>query len=99
MRIKPQRPNGVLYDADGRIVYRFGGFQPGHAVTVPDYVDPTRDPIYTATEKPGSEGYEIEADPERDDLPDPTFPNLAALSEPDIAEGLVVAGLSGVADE
>lgn len=75
-QFKPERPNGVLFDAAGNVVYRFGTFDTDRYYEVPDYVDPFHGIEYADSPTPGRElGRPIEADPGREDLPNPIGPN------------------------
>lgn len=38
-QFKPEESAGVLFDAAGRVAYRFGNFNPGEWYEVPDYID------------------------------------------------------------
>lgn len=72
----PEKPNGVLYDARGRVVLRFGEFDVGEWYAVADHIDPFHGIDYSDSPTPGAAlGKPIEADPNRDDLPNPTPPD------------------------
>lgn len=71
--LSPEEPNGVLFDAEGRVVVLFAGLDTSTAHPVGEAVDPSKQPEYTAG-PPRSAGRRIEADADRPDLPDPTPP-------------------------
>jgi len=71
-RFKPEQPAGVLFDAKGRVVYRFGNFNAGEWYEVPDYIDGFHGVRYG--EGPANPGPTREAGTE-ERLPDPTPPD------------------------
>jgi len=76
--LRPDEPNGVLLDARGRVAYRFGEFATGEEHEIPAYIDGFHGVEYAESPAPGKAlGRPLEADPERDDLPDPTPPDGA----------------------
>jgi len=91
-KFTPEQPNGVLYDSDGRVVYRFGGFRPGTPIDLPEYIDPTRSPTYTDTETPGSKGHVLEAHVGSDSLPDPKPPDWATIDSVDVCDCFEIDG-------
>ena len=69
--IEPEKPNGVCFDTDGNVVFRFGNLDTNQKHEVPEYVETERGPEYV--NGPG-EHPAFEAHPERDNLPDPAEP-------------------------
>jgi len=75
---QPKDPNGVLFDADGRVSYRFAGYDTGRWYPIGEMfgVDPSRGVEYADTTRPGEElSRPIEADPNSRELPNPAQPS------------------------
>jgi hypothetical protein len=81
IQLYPEQPSGVLYDAEGRIVFRFAGLDTSRPIGIPTFVDPSQGVTYVDTMRPGNEaGMAIEAGPDPG-LPDRAPPdNQAALA-------------------
>ncbi len=74
-KFTPENPHGLLFDAEGNVVYRFGRFDTSETHEAPDYVEPNHAPDYVSgPAEHDAEGYPLEAHPNRSDLPDPASP-------------------------